>query len=114
MAGTTTNSSAMRLGPNGWGKLLDGKLHVVAGTADSYYLDGSVRRLQKAIDAIGGLADFTYVPGASHSMGEIYARGGDRNARWKQMTAKMYSIARPSLAAHRSSNTRQETHDLPR
>ena len=83
-------------------KLLDGKLHVAVGTADSYYLDGSVRRLEGALRSVGARADFTYVPGASHSMTEVYARAGDRNALWKQMTATMYSISRPRSAARRS------------
>lgn len=81
-----------------WDKLrkqLDGKLHVAVGTADSYYLDGSVRRLEATIRGVGGQADFTYVPGATHSMGEVYARDGDRNALWKDMTRSMYAIARP-------------------
>ena len=81
------------------GKLLDGKLHVAVGTADSYGLDGSVRRLDAAIRAVGGRAEFTYVVGASHSMSEVYSRGGDRSALWKEMTASMYSIARPRSTA---------------
>lgn len=95
-------------------KSLDGKLHVAVGTVDSYFLDGSVRRFEAAISAVGGRADFTYVPGASHSMSEVYAHGGDRNALWKEMTARMYSIARPILAAYRPSYTRQETHAVQR
>ena len=100
-----------------WPKLrksLDGKLHVAVGTADSYYLDGSVRRLQAAIEAVGGHTDFNYVPGASHSMGEVYARGSDRSALWEEMTARMYAIARPRSAAYRPQNTEQDLHDPPR
>lgn len=86
-----------------WPKLrkhLDGKLHVTVGTADSYYLDGSVRRLESAIRKVGGKTDFTYVADANHSMSQVYARSGDRNALWKDMTNKMYSLARPQ--AHSS------------
>jgi hypothetical protein len=82
-----------------WGRLrkhLDGKLHLTVGTADSYYLDGSVRGLEAAIQKVGGLADFTYVPDATHSMNEVYARGGDRNGLWIEMTKAMLAIARPS------------------
>ena len=85
-------------------ELLDGKLHVAVGTADSYGLDGSVRRLDAAIRAIGGRAAFTYVAGASHSMAEVYAKGGDRSALWKEMTAAMYAIARPRSAASKPSD----------
>ncbi|WCT72252.1 alpha/beta hydrolase-fold protein [Sphingomonas naphthae] len=72
---------------------LDGKIHVAVGTADSYYLDGAAHRLEAVIRKVGGRADFTFVPGASHSMGEVYARGEDRNALWKDMTRAMDAIA---------------------
>jgi len=74
---------------------LDGKIHVTVGTADSYFLDGSVHRLEAALRRVGGRADFTFVPGATHSMAEVYARGEDRNALWKEMTHAMYAVARP-------------------
>jgi len=77
-------------------KHLDGKLHVSVGTADSHYLDGSVRRLDAALRKVGGQADFTYVPGATHSMNAVYTRGGDRNGLWVEMTRAMFAIARPS------------------
>lgn len=76
-------------------KHLDGKLHVSVGTADSHYLDGSVRGLEAAVRKVGGRADFTYVPGATHSMSAVYTRGGDRNGLWVEMTRVMLAIARP-------------------
>lgn len=75
---------------------LDGKIHVTVGTADSFYLDGAVHRLEAAFRKVGGRAAFTYVPGASHSMSEVYARGDDRNALWKAMTSAMMAVARPA------------------
>lgn len=75
---------------------LDGKVHVAVGTADSYYLDGSARRLDAAFRKVGGHADFTYVPDATHNMREIYARDGDAAALWKEMTRTMMAIARPA------------------
>ncbi len=79
-----------RLGMN-----LNGKVHVVVGTADSYYLDGPVRRLDAAFRKVGGRADFRYVQGATHSMSILYAKDGDRNALWKEMSRAMYAVARP-------------------
>ena len=76
-------------------KQLDGKVHIVVGSEDSYYLDGAVRRLDATFRAVGARGDFRYVPGASHKMSEVYAREGDRNALWKQITGEMYAIARP-------------------
>jgi hypothetical protein len=77
---------------------LNDELHVTVGSADSFYLDGSVHRLELAFRKVGGRAAFTYVPGATHSMAEVYTRGGDRNALWKEMTTAMYAMARPRTA----------------
>jgi uncharacterized protein (DUF2141 family)/alpha-beta hydrolase superfamily lysophospholipase len=77
------------------GRHLDGKVHVVVGTEDSYYLDGPVRRLDAAFRKVGGRADVRYVPGATHSMAMLYAKDGDRNALWKEMSRAMYAVARP-------------------
>jgi len=77
------------------GRHLNGKVHVVVGTADSYYLDGPVRRLDAAFRKVGGRADFRYVPGATHSMSMLYTKDGDRNALWKEMSRAMYAVARP-------------------
>jgi hypothetical protein len=77
---------------------LDGKVHVRVGTVDSYYLDGAVHRLDAAFRKVGGRAEFTYVPEATHAMTDLYARGQDRNALWKDMANAMYAIARPRKA----------------
>lgn len=74
---------------------LDGKVHVTVGAVDSYYLDGAVHRLDAAFRKVGGRADFTFVPNATHSEAQVYARGQDRNALWKEMTSAMYDLARP-------------------
>jgi hypothetical protein len=80
---------------------LDGKIHLTVGTADSYYLDGSARRLEAAFRKVGGRADFTYVSNATHAMAEIYARNGDRTALWKEMANAMYAVARPPKGSAR-------------
>ena len=80
-------------------KDLNGKLHVTVGAMDSFYLDGSVHKLDATLRKAGVRAEFTYVPDATHSMAEVYARGGDRNGLWKTMTSAMYAIARPRQAA---------------
>lgn len=77
------------------GMHLNGKVHVAVGTADSYYLDGPVRRLDAAFRKAGGRADFRYVQGATHSMSMLYAKDRDRNALWKEISRAMYAVARP-------------------
>lgn len=74
---------------------LDGKVHLTVGTADSYYLDGSARRLEAAFRRVGARADFTFVSNATHGVNDLYARNGDRTALWKEMTNAMYALARP-------------------
>lgn len=94
------------------GKHLNGKVHVMVGTADSYYLDGPVRRLDAAFRKVGGRAEFRYVPGATHSMSMLYAKDGDRNALWQEMSRAMYAVARPGQiwgAPSRASVTAPQT-----
>lgn len=80
-------------------KDLNGKLHVTVGAADSYGLDRSVRRLEAAFPAVGGHADFTYVPGARHSMKQVCAWDGDGDGLWKEITQAMLAIAQPPAGA---------------
>ena len=76
-------------------KQLNGKIHIAVGTTDSFYLDGSVHKLEATLRDAGIAADVTYVPNASHRMSEVYSINGDRTALWKKMTAAMVSVARP-------------------
>lgn len=97
-SGTTELADSANNGP--WGEALVREvIPVTVGTADSYYLDGSIRQLEAAFRKVGGHADFTYVPGDTHSINEVYTRAGDRNAGWKEMTRAMLAIARPHAAA---------------
>lgn len=72
---------------------LAGKLHLIVGTADTFYLDGPARRLEAAMQAAGIPASFTYLPGRTHF--DLYARDGDRAALLKDIAWQMYAIARP-------------------
>jgi len=79
-----------------WAQLqpdLDGKIHVIVGTADSYYLDGAVHRLQAVLDALHARSDFRYLQGRTH--GDLYAQGDDPDALLKQISWQMYAVARP-------------------
>lgn len=72
---------------------LDGKIHVIVGTADSYYLDGAVHRLQAVLDGLHARSYFRYLPGRTH--GNLYAQGNDPEALLKQISWQMYAVARP-------------------
>lgn len=72
---------------------LDGKVHLVVGTADTFYLDGAAHRLDAAMKAVGAHASFTFLPNKTHS--DLYERGGDKRALTKDIAWAMYAVARP-------------------
>lgn len=73
---------------------LDGKIHVMVGTADTYYLDGAVHRLQAVLDGLHAKSDFRYLPGKTHA--DLYTQGDDPRALLKQISWEMYAVARPN------------------
>jgi enterochelin esterase-like enzyme len=72
---------------------LRGKIRVIVGDADTFYLDQSARRLEAVLERLGADARFTYVPGGTHF--NIGTRNGDPNALTKEIAREMYAIARP-------------------
>lgn len=79
-----------------WARLrpdLDGKIHLIVGTADTFYLDRSARRLQAVLDGLGARSSFTYVVGRTHS--NLFQQEGDRYGLMRDITRQMYAIARP-------------------
>ncbi|MCY1064933.1 alpha/beta hydrolase-fold protein [Nannocystis sp. RBIL2] len=48
------------------GPQLRGKLHVIVGLEDTYYLDAPVRLLAQELERLGGDADILFVPGRDH------------------------------------------------
>lgn len=72
---------------------LDGKLHLIVGTADTFYLDGAARKLEAAMRSVGAKADFRYLPGRSHF--DLYAIGDDHGALSRTIAWEMYKAARP-------------------
>src|SRR3546814_19988751 len=57
---------------------LDGKIHLIVGTADTFYLDGPAHRLQAVLDRPGAKSSFRFVPGRTHF--DLYAEGEDKSA----------------------------------
>ena len=72
---------------------LDGKVRLAVGDEDTFYLDGSARRLQSAMTAAGVAAEFRFLPGKTHY--DIWERDGDPVAELKDMARSMYAVARP-------------------
>ena len=72
---------------------LDGKIHVIVGDADTFYLDGAARRLKAVLEGLGAKADVRFLPGKTHF--DLYAEGEDRRALMKKIAWEMYAVARP-------------------
>jgi S-formylglutathione hydrolase FrmB len=75
---------------------LDGKIHVIVGTADTFHLDGAAHRLQAALQRLGAHADVRFLPGKTHM--NLYEANGDPNALAIQIANEMYAVARPEDA----------------
>jgi len=79
-----------------WPKLkadLDGKIHLIVGTADTFYLDGSARKLKAVMDGLNAKTDFRFIPDKTHF--DLYKDGDDKLALLNQISWEMYSKARP-------------------
>jgi S-formylglutathione hydrolase FrmB len=78
------------LGPN-----LKGKIHLIVGTDDTFYLDGAAHSLESALNRLDGDPHFTFLPDRSHF--NVYVAGDDRWALFDRIAAEMYKVARPNL-----------------
>jgi len=79
---------------------LDGKIHLIVGTADTFYLDGAAHRLKEVLDGLHAQSDIRFLPGKTHF--DLYAVGDDRTALLKQIAWEMYAVARPQAAQKRA------------
>ncbi|HEX5238129.1 MAG TPA: alpha/beta hydrolase-fold protein [Sphingomicrobium sp.] len=75
---------------------LDGKIHVIVGTADTFHLDSSARRLKADLESVGAKVDVRFLPGKTH--GNLYEANGDPDALTKQIAKEMYAVARPGVS----------------
>ncbi|MDF3980858.1 alpha/beta hydrolase-fold protein [Luteibacter sp. PPL201] len=76
---------------------LDGKIHLIVGTADTFYLDGPARLLKDTLDGLHAKSDIRFIPGRTHF--DLYAEGDDRQALLKTIAWEMYKVARPDAPA---------------
>jgi len=77
------------------GAALKGKFHVAVGTADTFYLDGSVRRFEALLRRLGGEPQCIYREGRTHF--DLYAVGDDPSGLLDEIGAEMYAVARPGV-----------------
>jgi S-formylglutathione hydrolase FrmB len=74
-------------------KDLEGKIHVIIGTADTFHLDGAAHKLQAVLQTLGARADVRFLPGKTHF--DLYEANGDPDALTKEIAKEMYAVARP-------------------
>ncbi len=72
---------------------LEGKIHVIVGSVDTYYLDGSVRRLKAVLDGLGAKSQVTFIEGRTHN--DLNRIGDDPYGLEKQIAWAMWAVARP-------------------
>jgi hypothetical protein len=72
---------------------LKGRIHLIVGTADTFYLDGSARKFEAVLSRLGADSHFTYLPDKTHF--DLYAIGEDKLGLFDRIAAEMYRIARP-------------------
>ena len=75
---------------------LTGKIHVIVGTADTFYLDGAAHKLQAVLDGLHAGAHFTFVPDRTHM--DLYRVGDNPQGLMEQIATEMYAVARPAKA----------------
>jgi Putative esterase len=71
------------------GPLLNRKIHLTVGTADTFHLDEPARLLEQTFRDLGGQASFTYLEGRSHF--DLYQGGLS-----ERIAKEMYAVARPT------------------
>ena len=82
------------------GPLLRGKIHVIVGTADTFYLDGAAHKLDAVLQGLNAGAHFTYIPDRTHF--DLYTMQvdgkEDRGGLLNVIATEMYAVARPGKA----------------
>ena len=77
-----------RLGPD-----LKGKIHLIVGTADTFYLDGAAHKFEAVLKNLNAEPHFTYIAGRTHF--DLYKVEDDRQGLFDTIAAQMYAVARP-------------------
>ena len=75
------------------GPYLRGKIHVIVGTADTFYLDGAAHKFEAVLKGLNADPHFTYIDNRTHF--DLYKEGDDRQALFDTIAAQMYAVARP-------------------
>ena len=77
--------------------LLRGRIHLMVGTADTFYLDGAAHLFEARLAKLGAEPHFTYIPGRTHF--DLFKTASDPAGLMDQITQEMYAVARPGAHA---------------
>jgi len=72
---------------------LKGRIHLIVGTADTFYLDGAAHKMEAVLSRLGADAHFTYLPDRTHF--DLYVVGKDRMGFFDEIGQQMWDVARP-------------------
>jgi hypothetical protein len=74
---------------------LKGRIHLIVGTADTFYLDGAAHKFEAVLNRVGADPHFTYLADRTHS--DVYTVGNDKQGLYDQIAAQMWEVARPGV-----------------
>ncbi len=77
------------------GPMLKGRIHLIVGTADTFYLDGAAHLFEARLKKLGADPHFSYLPDKTHF--DLYDAGEKKNALFDRIGAEMYAVARPGV-----------------
>jgi hypothetical protein len=77
----------------GMRSVLDGKIHLIMGTLDTFHLDEAARLLEQELKTLGARHDFMWIERGTH--GNLDRIGDDPNGLEKKIAWEMWGIARP-------------------
>jgi S-formylglutathione hydrolase FrmB len=72
---------------------LKGRIHLIVGTSDTFYLDGAAHKFEAVLNRLGAEPHFSYLPDKTHF--DLYAIGQDGDALFDRIATEMYAVARP-------------------
>jgi len=78
---------------------LNGKIHVMVGTADTFYLDGAAHRLKAVLDRLGATAEVAFIEGRTH-----FDLDADPRASLDQIAKRMYQTWQSNAPRGQSAN----------
>jgi S-formylglutathione hydrolase FrmB len=73
---------------------LNGKIHVIVGTADTFYLDGAAHKLKAVLDRLGANAQVTFLEGRTHF--DLYKVDADPRGLTDQIAVRMFETWKSS------------------